>query len=100
MSQSQQQPQFSGSESPRVRRTQQQNTKGLLFCLQADGDNAAQALIQRQLAEPPDLIFLFQRHQRVIPQIAETHQTAQARYQRNQIVVQSFFLRDAAELIL
>ncbi len=99
MAQRQQQPQLRRSKSPRVRRTKQQHAKRLLLRLQTYGDHAAQLLIERQLPESPDLILFLQSHQRIVPQVAETHQPAEARHQRHQVIVQALFLCHLAEFV-
>src|SRR5215470_14073227 len=86
VAQRKQQSQFSGSKFPAVRRTQQQNSKRLLFRLKADRDEAAQILSKGELAEPANGFFLLQSRKRIVSQIAESKQPAEPRYQADEII--------------
>ena len=100
MTQRQQQPQFRRRKSPVVRRPQQQHAKRLLLRLQTDHDHAAQSLRQPQLPKSPNRFVLLQRRQRRIAQIAKSQQPAHARHKPDQIIVEPFFLRHAAKIII
>ena len=100
MAESQQQPEFGGSKSPVVRRSQQQHAEGLFLGLQADGHHAAKPLREGQLPETSDRFFLFQRREGSVAQVAETEQAAEPRDQPNQVIVQPLFLRHAAEIVV
>ena len=80
-------------------RAEEQHAKSLLLRLKADGHHAAKPLGQSQVAESPDGLFFFQRGKRIIAQVAETQQPAEARHQIHQVVVQTFVLRSAAKII-
>ena len=99
VAQSEQQPQFGRSKPPAVRRAEQQHAKRLLLGLQADGNHASQSLPQRQFAKSPYGLIFFKRGQRIVSQIAETQQSAEARHQPHQVVIEAFLLRGAAEFV-
>ncbi len=81
-------------------RPEQQHSERLFFCLQADGDNAPQILLERQMPESANRFFFFQRAERIVAQVAEAKQSAQAGDQPDEIIVQTFLLHGSAKLIV
>src|SRR5256885_1559874 len=68
--------------------------------MQADSDNAPKILLERKMSEPANGFFFFQRAQRIVAQVAEAKQPAQARDQADEIIVQAFLLHRSAKLIV
>src|SRR5439155_11062698 len=85
---------------PAVGRPEQQYSERLFFCLQADGDNAPQILLERKMPESANGLFFFQRAQRIVAQVAEAKQSAKARDQADEIIIQAFLLHGSAKLIV
>ena len=99
MAERQQQAQFRRRKTAAIRGAQKQHAESLLFGLQADPDNGMQMLADRELPETPESFFAFQRRPgSVASEIAENDQSAQARDQVHQMIVESLFLRDRAEI--
>ena len=67
--------------------------------MQADGHHAAKRLRERQLAEPSDGFFLFEGRERIVTKIAKSQQSAKARHQADEIIIQTFILCDPAKLV-
>src|SRR5690348_12548701 len=91
--------QFGGSKASIIRGAEQENPKGLLLGLKADGHHTAQSLSQSQFAEAADGFFLVEGGERVVAKVAESQQATEARHQTDKIVVQAFVLCDAAKFI-
>src|SRR6202035_1736958 len=78
---------------------EEQYAARLFLGLQADPHNRAQILADRKLPETPESLLAFQSGPgSVAPQIAENHNAAQARNHIHEMIVQTFFLGDGAEI--
>jgi len=71
----------------------------LFLGLQADDDDAAQAVLEGEFAETADGLVFFESGEIVVAEIAEAEQTAEAGDESDEIIVESLFLSDAAEFI-
>ena len=92
-------PKFRGRKAPVVRCAEEEHAERLFFGLQADGHHAAKRLRERQLAEPSDGFFLFEGRERIVTKIAKSQQSAKARHQADEIIIQAFILCDPAKLV-
>src|ERR1700676_147742 len=99
MAKGEKQTKLGGSETAIVRGAQQQQTESLFLGLQADDHHTAQAVAESEFAEAADGLIFFERAEIVVAQIAESEKTAEAGNQADQIVVETFFLGDAAKII-
>src|SRR5215472_92835 len=94
-----QEAQFWGGETPVVRGAEKQDAESLLLGLETDGHDAAQTLCKSKLPETADGFFSVERGKGIVAQITKSEQAAEAGDEADEIVVQFFVLRRAAELI-
>jgi hypothetical protein len=90
---------FGGSEAAVVGSAEEKKTKGMLFGLKADDDDAAEAVFQGEFAEAAKRLVIFEGGEIVVTQIAEAEEAAEAGDEADEIVVEAFFLSDVAERV-
>src|SRR5580704_5489623 len=99
MAEGEEQPEFRGSKAPAVGCSEKEHTEGVFFRLEADRHHTAKTLAKSQLAEAANGLFFLEGGEGIVAKVAEAEQAAETRHQTHQIVVESFFLGGAAELI-